>query len=171
MNGYQMIGCMRRASVSRREQGGFSMIEVLIALVVLAIGLLGFALMQTMNLRYTQSANNRTHATNLAYDLLDQMRANRLSAAQYSNATFAIGAVTGTNASNCSRPVGANIPITGAGSDASVIGRWQCQVVEALGDQASATVTYINGEAVITLNWGERLTLDPSTQFIVRTRL
>lgn len=177
MNGHQIIGRMRRASASPgRRQRGFSMIEVLIALVVLAIGLLGFALLQTMNLRYTQSANYRTQATNLAYDLLDQMRANRLSAAQYSNATFAVGAVSGANAANCSRPVGSNIPITGAGSANSVIGRWQCQVIEALGNQASATVTYNNGEAVVTLNWGERMRftapLDASsTQFTVRTRL
>lgn len=173
MSSRQAISRTRSAPISpRHAQRGFSMIEVLIALVVLAIGLLGFALLQTMNLRYTQSANYRTQATNLAYDLLDQMRANRLYAAQYSNATFGVGDVTGANASNCSRPVGPNsVPITGAGSSASVIGRWQCQVVEALGDQASAIVTYNNGEAVVTLNWGERFTLDPSTQFIVRTRL
>lgn len=166
MNNLQAIRLSR--APSRRRQRGFSMIEVLIALVVLAIGLLGFALLQTMNLRYTQSANHRTQATNLAYDLLDQMRANRLSAAQYSNATFAVGAVSGAN---CVRPTGSNIPITGAGSNVSVIGRWQCQVVDALGSQARATVTYNNGEAVVTLNWGERFTLDPTTEFIVRTRL
>lgn len=169
MNGHRITGRIRRVTATAgRKQRGFSMIEVLIALVVLAIGLLGFALLQTMNLRYTQSANQRTQATNLAYDLLDQMRANRLSAAQYSNATFAVGAVSGAN---CVRPTGSNIPITGAGSGVSVIGRWQCQVVDALGSQARATVTYNNGEAVVTLNWGERFTLDPSTEFIVRTRL
>ena len=35
------------------RQSGFSMIEVLIALLVLAFGLLGLAFMQTLNLRYT----------------------------------------------------------------------------------------------------------------------
>lgn len=155
-----------------KAQRGFSMIEVLVTLVVLAFGLLGFALLQTMNLRYTQSANYRTQATNLAYDLLDQMRANRLSAAQYSNASFTAGSVTETS---CSRPVGPtkNIPITGGNSDDSVVGRWQCQVAEALGTQASAIVTYNGGEAVVTLNWGERFSLEPSgsTTFTVSTRL
>lgn len=150
---------------SRRGEQGFSMIEVLITLVILAFGLLGFALLQTMNLRYTQSANHRTQATNLAYDLLDQMRANRLYAAKYSGATFAVGAVTNTI---CSRPVG-TVPITG-GPTVSVIGRWQCQVREALGERAAATVTYNNGEAVVRLTWGDRIeTAD--TSFEVRTRL
>lgn len=65
-----------RAPGGRRAAGGFSMIEVLITIIVLAFGLLGFALLQTMNVRFVQSANYRTQATNLAYDLIDQMRAN-----------------------------------------------------------------------------------------------
>ena len=60
---------------------GFSLIEVLIALLVLAFGLLGFALLQTMNVRFVQSANYRTQATNLSYELLDQIRINRIAAA------------------------------------------------------------------------------------------
>ena len=132
---------------------GFSMLEVLIALVVLAVGLLGLALMQTMNLRYTQSANHRTQATNLAYDLLDQMRANRLSAEQFDAATFAAGAVSGAG---CTRPV-ATVSV------AATIGRWQCQVVEALGTQATANVDYNAGQATVVLTWGERIQGAPPT--------
>lgn len=89
---------IRRSGYRRlsRRPSGFSMIEVLVALVILAIGLLGFALLQTMNLRFTQSANYRTQATNLAYDLLDQMRANRFQAVWYggaSGASFGAGEI------------------------------------------------------------------------------
>ena len=94
----------RRGFSMPRAQGGFSLIEIMIAILVLAIGLLGFAMLQTMNLRFTQSANYRTQATNLAYDLLDQMRANRHDADDYVAATFAPGAVADTA---CSRPTGA----------------------------------------------------------------
>lgn len=149
------------AKMGARKAGGFSLIEVLIALLVLAFGLLGFALLQTMNLRYTQSANYRTEATNLAYGLLDQMRANRLSVAQYSGASFTKGSKSGQN---CSRPLGTT-------DVAQNIARWQCQVVEALGDEAGAQVSYANGEASVRLSWGERLALDNSTTFEVRTRL
>ena len=52
---------MRGMRAGRRSSvGGFSLLEVLIALVVLGFGLLGYALLQTMNLRFTQSANQRT---------------------------------------------------------------------------------------------------------------
>src|SRR5690606_11999274 len=129
-----------------RRATGFSMIEVLVSLLVLALGLLGFALLQTMNLRYTQSADYRTHATNLAYDLLDQMRANRHSAEDYAGSTgadFNPGDVTDTV---CSRPTGTDADIAGN------IERWQCQVARTLGPTASAGVQYVNnGDVTITI--------------------
>ncbi|REN06343.1 type IV pilus modification protein PilV, partial [Mycobacterium tuberculosis] len=73
----------RHLGARRARQGGFTMIEVLIAIVVMSIGLLGFALLQTMNVRFVQSANFRTQATNLSYELLDQIRINRLNAGTY----------------------------------------------------------------------------------------
>lgn len=157
------------AASARRHAGGFSMIEVLIAVLILAFGLLGFALLQTMNLRFTQSANYRTEATNLAYDLLDQMRANRYAAGQYagsSGATFTAGSVTGAA---CSRPMGA------AATIAANITRWQCQVVEALGPSASATVTYLNGNVQVAIAWGDQrwdeANPDTTTTFALSTRL
>ena len=77
-----MSKSIRRFPGIRRE-GGFTLIEVMIAILVLAVGLLGFALLQTMNVRFTQSANYRSQATNLAYEMLDQIRLNRVSGAQY----------------------------------------------------------------------------------------
>lgn len=149
---------------ARSKASGFSMIEVLIALLVLAFGLLGFALMQTLNLRYTQSANTRTQATNLAFDILDQMRSNRLTSVQYTGATFAAGAVSGAG---CSRIVAATVTV------AQNIDRWRCQVVAALGPQAAATVVYapVSGIANVTLTWGDRLTVDPNTTFATATQL
>lgn len=55
---------------------GFTLLEVLIALVVLSIGLLGLAGLQSTGLRFNQSAGMRTQATQLAYDMSDRMRAN-----------------------------------------------------------------------------------------------
>lgn len=57
-------------------QTGFSLLEVLIALLVLSIGLLGLAALQTTSLRSNEMANMRTTATQLAYDISDRMRAN-----------------------------------------------------------------------------------------------
>lgn len=148
----------------RAGTSGFSMIEVLIAIVVLALGLLGFALLQTMNLRYTQSANYRTQATNLAYDMLDQMRTNRLAAAKYTAATFAAGSETVPSA-GCARPMGETVTID------QNIDRWQCQVVEALGPAASATVLFAGNVATVTVTWGERAGQTDSSSFAATTQL
>ncbi len=55
---------------------GFTLIEVLIAVLVLAGGLLGLAGLQATSLRNNQSAYNRSQATQLAYDMADRMRSN-----------------------------------------------------------------------------------------------
>lgn len=55
---------------------GFSLIEVLVALVVLSIGLLGIAALHIDNVRNGQSALQRTRAVNLAADMADRIRAN-----------------------------------------------------------------------------------------------
>lgn len=56
---------------------GLTLVEILIALLILSIGLLGLAGLQTMSLRFNTSAYYRTQATALAYDFADRMRANR----------------------------------------------------------------------------------------------
>ena len=55
---------------------GVGLIEVLIAVLVLAIGLLGLAAMQSAALRNSQSALERSTAITSAYAILDAMRAN-----------------------------------------------------------------------------------------------
>lgn len=79
---------------------GFTMIEVLVALVVLSIGLLGVAALQLTSLRSNHSSAMRSQATFLAYDIIDRMRANRADAlaGNYNialGATSAGGTVTG----------------------------------------------------------------------------
>ncbi|MCK5480465.1 MAG: type IV pilus modification protein PilV [Gammaproteobacteria bacterium] len=61
----------------QRKQDGFTLLEVLIALLVLSIGLLGLASLQTVGLRSNQMATIRTLATQRAYDMSDRMRANQ----------------------------------------------------------------------------------------------
>lgn len=58
------------------RDSGFTLLEVLIALLVLSIGLLGLAALQTVGLRSNQMATMRTTATQTAYDITDRMRAN-----------------------------------------------------------------------------------------------
>lgn len=58
------------------SNSGFTLFELLIAVLVLAVGLLGLATMQTQGLKSNSSAEKRTEATFLAMDIMDRMRAN-----------------------------------------------------------------------------------------------
>jgi type IV pilus assembly protein PilV len=63
-----------------RPHDGFTLLEVLVALLVLSIGLLGIGKMMMLSARANDSAYMRSQATALGYTILDAMRANRQSA-------------------------------------------------------------------------------------------
>lgn len=65
-----------------RQARGFSLLEVLIAVVVLSIGLLGLAGLQFTALRGNSQSYERSQAHILAYEMADLMRANRIAAGQ-----------------------------------------------------------------------------------------
>lgn len=78
------------------EMQGFSLIEVLVTIVVLAIGLLGLAGTQMQSLQYSASAQQRSQATFLAESIADRMRSNRTNA-DAGAYDIAVGAIpTGT---------------------------------------------------------------------------
>lgn len=66
---------------SRQHCQGLTLVEVLVALVILSIGILGLASLQTASLSFNAVAAQTSQATVLAYDMADRMRAN-LPAAQ-----------------------------------------------------------------------------------------
>lgn len=113
----------------RATSAGFTLIEVLIALLVLAVGLLGFAMLQTMNVRFTESANYRTQVTQLSGALFDQVRADRGNLSSYAGTYTA-----SVTASDC-------VPTTGAVSVSAFKTQWQCLLGRALGSGATATAT------------------------------
>src|SRR5690554_3541820 len=69
-----------KRSLPRSAQKGFSLIEVLITVLVLAIGLLGLASLQANSLVGNQQSYMRSQATSLAYDMTDRLRANKRAA-------------------------------------------------------------------------------------------
>ena len=56
---------------------GATLIEVVVSVLVTVIGVLGAASLQMNSVKFNHIANTRSHATNLAYDVIDRMRANR----------------------------------------------------------------------------------------------
>jgi len=61
----------------RKKNQGSSLLEVLISVVILAIGLLGLAGLQMASQKNNHSAQFRTHAVIQAYSLIDRMRLNK----------------------------------------------------------------------------------------------
>jgi type IV pilus assembly protein PilV len=62
---------------------GFSLVEALVALVVLSIGMLGIAALHVEGLRSARTALTRTAAVALASDIADRIRANRDAKTEY----------------------------------------------------------------------------------------
>ncbi len=60
------------------RQRGATLIEVLVSVVVVSLGLLGLGVLQGVSLRGNTNAYMRTQATNVSYEIIDQMRANRM---------------------------------------------------------------------------------------------
>jgi type IV pilus assembly protein PilV len=69
-------------SIKRAVQGS-TLIEVMVAMFVLAVGILGAGAMQTMGLQANRGAYLRSQAIYLASDMMDRIRENRTARAAY----------------------------------------------------------------------------------------
>ncbi len=138
INHMKRNGGRRRAP---RLERGFTLLEVLIAVLVLSIGLLGLAGLQTFSLRNNHSAFLRSQAIVLAYDALDRVRGNRDQAASY-NTTFNAS----PSAVNCSSMC----------SSAQVaqhdLAAWKGEVGRLPGGQGQITIG-ANSKATVEVRW------------------
>ena len=80
----------------REAQQGVGMLEVMIAVLVLAIGILGIAALQSITLKNTGSSASRTQAAIQVYSMLDIIRADRANLGTYNTNIYAAGDGTGT---------------------------------------------------------------------------
>jgi type IV pilus assembly protein PilV len=138
---------------ARPNQSGFTMVEVLVALVVLAIGLLGIAALYLSSLQAGRTAIYRTEAVNLAADLADRIRMNRTAQGAY-NTAFADAEVADPDCST----TGGCTDIELASTD---LANWKADIGELLPagqGQVVVTLPIAPGEPtsyVITLQWAE----------------
>jgi len=118
------------------RQRGFTLIEVMVALLILAVGLLGMASLMTLSQKSNESAYSRSQATLLAYDLVERMRTNLIDP-EDADRTYKVLFVTDTRSSNagntgsyaltnlpnCSAPTG-TIPAGGSSRASHDIAAW-----------------------------------------------
>ncbi|MDE2420533.1 MAG: type IV pilus modification protein PilV [Gammaproteobacteria bacterium] len=85
-----------RSHRSRAQQQGVGMVEVLVAMLLLAIGVLGFSILQVRAVEATYEAGNRSQAMLVLRGLAEEIRANSDSVGQSSYPA----AVSGFNSSS-----------------------------------------------------------------------
>lgn len=117
---------------------GAGLIEVLIAVLVMAVGMLGIAAMQATALRNSQSALERSQAIVQSYSIIDAMRANR-------DIALAGGYVMGMT---CSPPTAGTLATTDQNS-------WIGSLHANLGDDACGRITRNGDIFSITVQWDD----------------
>jgi type IV pilus assembly protein PilV len=139
---------------SIKRQSGFSLIEVLVAIVILSIGLLGIAGLQLTGLRQVHNANLLFQAVIQANDISDRIRANSigLDSGSYNNIS-GTGTDPGCIQSSCT-------PTQLAATDAF---EWNTNNARLLPGGAG-TVVVVAGVFTITVSWTEMLPTGPGTR-------
>ena len=135
-----------------RNSKGFSLVEVLIALIIMSVGMLGIAGLYVHSMQAGRTSMLRHHAVTLAGDIADRLRANPTAGAAYTAAS------------------GANNNCVAAGTNCSAlqmaehdIGLWQAQAANFLppfDDQSQQVVVTFDDAAIpptytITVRWDE----------------
>ena len=141
----------------RVGQAGVGLIEVLIAVLVFAIGLLGLARLETVNLATNHGSQLRSQAMTLTYDILDRMRANR-DVALNGGYDIALGDAA---------PSGTTVVATD-------LQQWKAASAGQLpqGDGAIArTVASGVTRFLVTVQWDDSRGVDPPIQFVIDTEL
>lgn len=126
-----------------RSQRGASLLEVLIAVLVLAIGMLGVAAMQAMSLRNSLSALERSQATVQSYAILDAMRANVVEARNNNAYNLALAAAP------CPAPAAGG---TLASRD---LNNWINSLQTTLGPSACGAVACAANVCEVTIRWND----------------
>ena len=135
-----------RSPIRSRGAAGFTLIEVLVAMLVLAVGMLGIAAMQMRGLQFNHDAYLRSQISVLAYDIADRMRINRTSLATYVD-DFTV---------TTTLPTGCNNAVATPANDLLC---WQTRVAQALPPASIANISLtdaVNGEYTVELGWIDR---------------
>jgi type IV pilus assembly protein PilV len=144
-----------------RRDRGFTLLEVLITLIVMAVGLLGIAGVIANGMKVTHSAYSRSQASWLANDIIDRMRGNR---------ETAVGADLPYNIA-----VGGALDMTDTSNvpKADLVA-WRSALATALpSGTGGVNVDAVTNKVTVTIQWDDSRAVNggSSEQFIVESRL
>lgn len=137
----------RKSSAASKTVQGFTLVEVLIALIILSVGMLGIAGLYVHSMAAGRTSLFRHHAVTIVGDIADRIRANPKAAGAY--------AVAGGADNNC---VDGGINCTPAAMAANDIFLWGIQTADVL-PAGNVTVVFNNAPVPptyqITVRWSE----------------
>ena len=137
------------------SQAGFSLVEMLVATLILAFGLIGLAGLQATSLRANNSALQRSQVNLLAQDIVDRMRSNR-----------AVAIAGGYDiALTDAAPTGSSL----ANTD---VAQWRGDIAAAL-PSGSGAVACVTATAIctVTIRWDEARTGAGNLSYLMSTQL
>lgn len=140
----------RQAHASPRysnQQSGIALIEVLVAVLILGIGILGVASTQVVALQMNSMSQSRSQAVLLAEDLIDRVRANARNSNDYA---LAQGNAQGADDGACDTSF---VPANGSVA-ADDIASWENSLACLL-PEAERTVVINNNVITVTIDWDQ----------------
>ncbi len=144
----------------RHDQRGFTLIEILVTVIILAIGLLGIAGLQLTGLKYNQGAYHRSQVIVLTNDITDRMRANRDAALA---GAYEITIGTDANGASCDGAVAICDPSAIANAD---LAAWKQALADNL-PSGDGSIERIGNVFTITIQWDDsRGQQDPKTMAV-----
>ncbi len=128
-------------------QAGMTLIEVLVALMVFSIGVLGVAMLQLNALKHTDSAMRSTQVSYIAQDLLERIRANP-------QANYVMASLTHAPASG-----NPDVP-----RDQDLFD-FADQLRRMVGDDVQAAVAVVGTQVTISVDWNDSRTQGSEAQW------
>ena len=143
-----MVSPNNRVNVTAtHKSAGFTLIEVVVALLVMTLGILGVAAMQFKGMQFNQDAFMRSQVSFLAYDLIDRVRVNKDNRTQYVFSEWTVDAAT-LASFNCP-----GVTVTTAVQDREC---WQKLAAETLPQEMKVELTNTADQFTLFFRWTDR---------------
>jgi type IV pilus assembly protein PilV len=127
-------------------QSGMTLIEVLVALLVFSVGILGVAMLQLNALKYTDSSMRSMRVSFIAHDLFERIRANP-------DVSYALSSLS-------QAPTSGNLGVPRQQD----LYDFSTQLKRVVGDDAEASIAMAGSTVTLKLNWDDSRASQQSAQ-------